>query len=107
MTRRSSILTVLAFSTVAAAVPALAEDAPLAELPYTPSLDVAAMDPSADPCQDLYQYACGGWMKNNPIPGDQASWSVYGKLYEDNQRYLWGLLRKMRRASIRTGDGVV
>jgi len=20
------------------------------------------------------QYTCGGWMKNNPIPGDQASW---------------------------------
>ena len=50
------------------------------------------MDRTADPCEDLYQYSCGGWMKNNPLPGDHANWSVYGKLTEDNQRYLWGLL---------------
>ena len=51
------------------------------------------MDRSADPCQDLYQYSCGGWMKNNPLPGDQSSWSVYGKLFQENQRYLWGILQ--------------
>jgi endothelin-converting enzyme/putative endopeptidase len=50
------------------------------------------MDKTADPCVDLYQYSCGGWMKKNPIPPDQARWSVYGKLANDNQRYLWGVL---------------
>jgi putative endopeptidase len=69
-----------------------AEDVPTAALPYTPSLDVTAMDRTADPCEDLYRYACGGWQRNNPIPPDQARWSVYGKTYVDNQRYLWGLL---------------
>ena len=69
-----------------------AEDAPLQALPYTPSLDVTAMDRSVDPCKDLYTYSCGGWRAKNPIPPDQANWSVYGKLYEDNQRYLWGIL---------------
>src|SRR5215831_2999180 len=73
------------------AVPAN-EDKPTTALPYTPSLDVPSMDKSANPCVDFYQYTCGGWMKNNPIPGDQASWSVYGKLAQDNQRFLWGVL---------------
>lgn len=63
-------------------------------LPYTPSLDLASMDKLADPCVNFYQYACGGWKKNNPIPPDQTSWSVYGKLYEDNLGFLRGILEQ-------------
>lgn len=70
----------------------VAQDQATTSLPYSPSLDLSSMDRSADPCADLYRYSCGGWIKNNPIPPDQASWSTYGKLYVDNQRYLWGIL---------------
>lgn len=34
-------------------------------------------------------------MAHNPIPSDQASWSVYGKLYQDNQQFLWGILANL------------
>jgi putative endopeptidase len=63
-------------------------------LPYIPSLDISAMDKSIDPCVDLYHYSCGGWQKKNPIPPDQTSWSVYGKLYQDNLIFLRGILEQ-------------
>jgi putative endopeptidase len=72
---------------------------PLTAFPYTPGLDVSSMDKTADPCADFYQYSCGGWKKNNPIPADQARWSVYGKLHQDNQQFLWGILSQLSRQS--------
>ena len=56
------------------------------------------MDKSADPCVDFYQYSCGGWQKNNPIPPDQTSWGVYGKLYQDNLGFLRGILEEAAKA---------
>jgi endothelin-converting enzyme/putative endopeptidase len=73
-------------------LPALFAQQPLTSLPYTPSLDLHAMDRSAQPCENFYQYACGTWIKDNPIPADQPRWDVYGKLTYDNQLFLWGLL---------------
>ena len=73
---------------------ASSQDTPLTSLPYSPSLDLSSMNRAVDPCTDFYQYSCGSWIKNNPIPPDQARWNVYSKLATENQRFLWGILEQ-------------
>ena len=63
-------------------------------MPYSPSLDVTSLDRTVDPCVDFYKFSCGGWQTLNPIPADQASWSVYAKLGNENQQFLWGILQQ-------------
>ncbi len=60
--------------------------------PYTAVLDVQSMDKTVDPCVDFFTYSCGGWLKNNPIPADQAAWDAYGKLLEENRQVLRQIL---------------
>jgi len=91
-TAQNSSSATVAQSGPAIGAPAKAVERPLQALPYVPSLDVPSMDRNADPCVDFYQYTCGGWMKRNPIPSDQARWSVYQKVADENLQFLWGIL---------------
>jgi predicted metalloendopeptidase len=54
--------------------------------------DVQAVDRSADPCADFYQYACGGWLKRNPIPADRSYWAVFPPMHDRNQRRVAAIL---------------
>jgi len=74
---------------------------PLESMPYSPSLDGTSLDRSVDPCVDFYKFSCGGWEKNNPIPADKAGWSVYAKLANENQQFLWGILEDDAKAQNR------
>ena len=67
---------------------------PLSTLPYTPGLDLAAMDRGADPCVDFYRFTCGGWLAANPVPPDQSRWSVYSRMADQNRQLLWGVLEE-------------
>jgi putative endopeptidase len=77
----------------AASVFAQAPVTPSAAKPLPPaaikSFDAAAIDETADPCTNFYQYACGNWVKNNPVPADQVRWGTFSILAERNRYLLW------------------
>ncbi len=77
-----------------AATSVLAQSATSTPAKAPASFDLTAIDKSVDPCVDFYHYACGSWLKNNPIPPDQSSWGRFNELHEHNQVILRGILDK-------------
>ncbi len=72
---------------------------------YVPSFDEKSLDKTADPCFDFYQYSCGGWIKNNPIPADQPAWGRFNELAERNRVILHNILEDAAKATNRDANG--
>ena len=60
--------------------------------PLASGVDLKAIDKSVDPCQNFYLYACGSWMKANPIPPEYSRWGRFDELGDRNEKILRDIL---------------
>jgi putative endopeptidase len=58
------------------------------------TLDPKLMDTTVDPCVNFYQYSCGGWLKQNPIPADESSYGRANEIIDENLLVLKAILEK-------------
>ncbi len=46
------------------------------------------MDTTVRPGDDIFMYANGGWIKRNPIPGEESQWGIGNLVIEENTKRL-------------------
>lgn len=62
------------------------------------------LDVSTRPGTDFYQYACGGWMKNNPLPAAYSRFGSFDRLAQDNQERINGILNELKGGTYAQGS---
>ncbi len=61
-------------------------------------IDVSALDRASDPCNDFYQFACGGWLASHPLPPDRPRYGRFEELQDRNDAILHDILEAAAKA---------
>ena len=61
------------------------------------------LDQSVKPCDDFYEYACGGWARKNPLPAAYSRYGSFDRLQEDNDKRINGILSELEKGSYAKG----
>ena len=67
----------------------------MAQAPLGSGLNAADFNKSVRPGDDFYEYACGCWMKNNPLPAAYSRYGSFDRLQEDNDKRINGILTEL------------
>ena len=67
-------------------------------------LNVINLDTTANPGNDFYQFATGGWQKLNPIPDEYARYGSFDKLREENQKQIQELIEELGKTKNEAGS---
>ena len=84
------------------AIMAMAASPSMAQLKS--GIDIKNLDKNARPADDFYEFACGGWMKNNPLPAAYSRFGSFDRLALENNKRINAILNELNKGKYAKGS---